>query len=171
MPPASFKEHPGGHLANTPNFYQLAKEASALPRSQLGQWVTTPLHFHGGLISGDIKQGIVLFKDKLIFLPEQKAAYLYPPENETYKIPKNVFLLENNELQQISFPDANTKYSVLLFQRKNKYYALVLDEGLAQSLFVRLYFLHGEGLKYFKPVIERGDKEKYIGVFKITWSQ
>jgi len=57
----------------------------------------------------------------------------------------------------------------LIFKIEQDYYALMLDRELARSIFVRLYFLNGAGLKYFKPFIQEQKESKYIRVFEIDW--
>ena len=51
----------------------------------------------------------------------------------------------------------------------DNYHMLLLSRDLANSLFVRLYFLNGLGLRHFKPFIEAGTPGNYIRVFEITW--
>jgi len=52
---------------------------------------------------------------------------------------------------------------------QDHYQMLILSRELANSLFVRLYFLNGLGLRNFKPFIEAGDAGNYIRAFEIIW--
>ena len=91
-----------------------------------------------------------------------------------WSIPKSIFYFEKDSLKEITFANSNMDSSVLLLkQGDDKYRLMLLDGKIAKSVFTRLYFLKGMGLKYFKPFISRTIKapSEYIIVYKIDWNQ
>jgi len=57
----------------------------------------------------------------------------------------------------------------LILSDEKNYKTILFDRQLADTLFVRLYFLDGKGLKHFKLFREEKDQEQYIKVFEIIW--
>jgi len=58
----------------------------------------------------------------------------------------------------------------LLLEEGGGYEAVEVDRELAGSLFSRLFFFKGKGLRYFKPYTDNNDRKNYIGVFEINWT-
>ena len=49
------------------------------------------------------------------------------------------------------------------------YKCILLDRELGMSIFTRLYFLRGKGLKHFIPFIDAEEGNNYIRYFNIIW--
>jgi len=150
-------------------FYQEAWLLSKTERAD--QWVTNVLSFKSTLLKGKNKGDLVFFDNGMVYSLSSQQIWLYSEDN-SYQLPRSLFIWEENKLKEIDYPQAELNYSILLFKDKTgNYQALVLSNDLAHSLLVRLYFLEGKGLKHFIPVMDGKEKEKenYIRVFKIVW--
>ncbi|MFA6280985.1 MAG: STT3 domain-containing protein [Candidatus Omnitrophota bacterium] len=80
---------------------------------------------------------------------------------------KNVFIFDNNKLNFYECKDTDYNSSIFFLKSKNGWQAIGLSKELAHSLFVKLYFLNGEGSKYFEPFYSDSNGEIYI--YKINW--
>jgi asparagine N-glycosylation enzyme membrane subunit Stt3 len=150
----------------TQRFYQ---EASLLSSADSEEWISRRLSFRNRLVAGQRKDNIVFFDNGLIYnLGDQKTS-LYSFREYQYKIPFSLFSAEGNRLKEIVYPDSNLDVSVLLLRNDSGYQSILLDRDLAQSLFVRLYFLGGKDLKHFKLFTEDSAGGNYIRVFEIVW--
>jgi len=149
-------------------FYQ---EARLIYPKNLHNWISHPVRFYSKLIKGQEKDNIILFDNGMVYNPEEKTVYLYPLGGGGYKIPKSLFLFNENRMEEITYPNNDLDYSALVFKAQDGYQSILLDHELANCIFVRLYFLEGNGLLYFKPLIEEKDENNnYIRVFEIIWS-
>jgi len=152
---------------NKKQIKKFSKELALIRREDLSGWVSSKLSFKSKLSKSQEKDGIVLFDNGLMYLPKEKSAYLYI--NNSYQRPKSLFIFNQGILGEIVYPGDTLDFSTLIFKIEQDYYALMLDRELARSIFVRLYFLNGAGLKYFKPFIQEQKESKYIRVFGIDW--
>jgi len=86
-------------------------------------------------------------------------------------IPFSIFYLLDNKFVEKIQEKANLPYSVVLFGEEGSRGAVLTDRNLAQSLFVRLHYFNGAGLKYIKPFTRQSDltKQTHISVFEIDW--
>lgn len=152
---------------NKEQIKKLSKELTLIRREDLSGWDSKRLSFYSKLLKSQEKDGIVLFDNGLVYLPKEKSVYLYI--NNSYQRPKSLFIFNQGILGETVYPDSALDFSALIFKIKQDYYALMLDCELARSIFVRLYFLNGAGLKYFKPFIQEQAGLEYIRVFEIGW--
>jgi len=152
-------------------YYQ---EASILSGQDFNKWVSHVLKFNSPVLKGDEKDGIVLFDRGLVYNPKEKTVYCYSADDSSYKIPKSLFLFNQDKFEENAYEKNDYDFSVLIFKDKEDYRAILLSPELAKSMFVRLYFLNGAGLGHFKPFITQEDKDDentdYIRVFEINWS-
>jgi hypothetical protein len=86
-------------------------------------------------------------------------------------MPQSLFVFfKQDNLVEIIYPASNMGLSVLVFKvGEETYQSILLNRELANSLFVRLYFLGGMVLRHFKPFIEAGGGNDYIRTFEILW--
>ena len=68
------------------------------------------------------------------------------------------------------YQKSNLPFSALLLEDGDAFRIIEVDRELAGSLFARLYFLRGRGLRYFKPYTDNNDEQNHIGVFEIDWT-
>jgi dolichyl-diphosphooligosaccharide--protein glycosyltransferase len=147
---------------------QYYQEAAIVPRQYLDDWISRRVRFYGSLVKGEEKDGVVLFENSAVFNPAKKTAYLF--YNNGYKVPQSLFLFDKGVLQETVFENSELGFSVLIIKNEKGYFAIGLDRQLGKSLFVRLFFLEGKGLKYFTPFLAEKDGSGYIRVFKVEWN-
>ncbi|MDD5155285.1 MAG: STT3 domain-containing protein, partial [Candidatus Omnitrophica bacterium] len=147
----------------------LYRQAELVPKDGLGKWASSSWRFRSDLVKGRKTDGIVLFDNGLVYDTKKQEVFLHPSEYGEYKIPESLFFLENNVLKEIVYPRHDLDYSVLILNNQDGFQAILLDTQLAKSLFVRLYFLNGTGLKHFRPFMEERSGDGYIRVFQINW--
>jgi len=152
---------------NKEQINKLSKELTLIHREDLSGWAFKKPSFQSELLKSQEKDGIVLFNNGLVYLPKEKSVYLHI--NNSYQRPKSLFTFNQDVLVEAVYPDGTLDFSALIFKIEQAYYALMLDGELAKSIFVRLYFLNGTDLKYFKPFIQEQVGLKYIRVFEIDW--
>ena len=171
---ASYKKGNGGSVerleksgVNKERVKKLFKEFSSIRVTDLNSWTFKESPSHGVLLKSQEKDGIVLFDNGLVYLPKEASAYLYI--KNSYQRPKSLFIFNQGILGETVYPDGILDSSAFIFKIKQDYYTFMLDHELARSIFVRLYFLNGAGLKYFKPFIQEQAELEYIRVFEIDW--
>jgi dolichyl-phosphooligosaccharide-protein glycotransferase len=150
--------------------FRLYRDARLLSPKQYDQWISHRARFISGLIPGKTQGDIVLFDNGLVYSTKDSRMFALNGYDGKYSIPKSMFYVKNGQLQEHVFPDATLDFSVLLLEDKDGYQAVQLDRELGRSLFTKLYFLKGKGLRNFKPFTDNGDPNNYIGVFEIDWA-
>ncbi|MCX5696562.1 MAG: hypothetical protein NTU54_01080 [Candidatus Omnitrophica bacterium] len=149
---------------------RFSREAVLADPDDLEEIVSERFKIHSRLLKGQETDGLVLFDKGFVFRPKEQRIYLYSPRLDRFRIPKSLFLFENNQLREVVYPNNELDLSLLVFKDKNEYRAVLLERPLADSLFVRLYFLNAAGLKHFKPFIEeKVAPDSFIRVFEIVW--
>lgn len=144
------------------------KEACLISGSDLDLWISPRMGFYTGLAKGDIKDEIVYFDNNVVYNPKKKTVYMYNANSGKYGVPEKLFLFRGKDFEEIKFPKNDAGFSVLIFKKEEAYFCIIMDEKLVKSLFVRLYFLDGKGLKYFKLFKEVKHSFK---IFEILWEQ
>ena len=161
------REHLEKLGVNKEQIKKLSKELTLMRGEDLSGWASQRLSFQSKLLKSQEKDGVVLFDNGLVYLPEEKSVYLYI--NNSYQRPKSLFIFKQGILGETVYFGDTLDFSALIFKIQQDYYALMLDRELARSIFVRLYFLNGTGFKYFKPFIQEQVGLKCIRVFEIDW--
>lgn len=142
-------------------FYQ---EAFLISNKKNDEWLSHRLQFYGSLAKGREEGGIVSFENGFAYNVKEGVI-----QSNNHQIPRSLFLLTDDGLTESVYPNANVIYSVLIFKGEDDYKSILLDPELGRSMFVRLYFLNGKGLKYFKPFVDAQEGNNYIRVFDIVW--
>jgi len=70
--------------------------------------------------------------------------------------PSSFFYLDQGRLVEKAYQGNVPDVSVLFFEDGGVYYAVLADARLIRSLLFRLYYLKGQGLTLFKPLVEKG---------------
>lgn len=88
-------------------------------------------------------------------------------------VPQSIFYLENGKFVEKKQGNPNLNYSLLLLKDDDRYQAILLDEPLAKSILIRLYYFDGAGLKYIKPFYKVTDltKRTVIKIFSVDWEK
>jgi len=144
-------------------FYQ---EVFLITTKNLDDWLSNRLQFYSPLANGIKKDDTVFFENGYIYKPKEKVIY----SKDGY-IPGSLFIFEDNDVKEIVYEKPNVIYSVLVSEEdeKGNYKCILLDRELGKSLFSRLYFFKGKGLKYFNSSIEVEEGNKFIRIYNITW--
>ncbi|MCM8832028.1 MAG: hypothetical protein NC918_07545 [Candidatus Omnitrophica bacterium] len=144
---------------------KLYQEAFLIPPKQLGNWISKPIQFYSDIVDGVTKDNDVFFSNGFIYKINEKNLI-----SQNGQVPRSLFIENDGEIEEIFFSNPNVPYSILIFKDKKGGYKLVcLDRQLGKSLFVRLYFLRGRGLKKFTPHIDVEDGKNYLGSYQINW--
>lgn len=144
-------------------FYQ---EAFLITPKNLDDWLSNRLQFYSPLANGTKKDDTVFFENGYIYKPKEKTIY-----SKDGHIPRSLFIFEDNNVKEIVYENPNVIYSVLVSEagEKDSYNCILLDRELGKSLFSRLYFFKGKGLKYFKSSIDVEEENKFIRIYNIAW--
>jgi|GEM_PF-808492 len=126
-------------------------EMSFLNERDYKKWLSTPRGFFSNVSRGK-KDGNLLFFDGngLVLNMDNFHTRLMSEYADRRGVPSNFFLFENGRYKEENSQSDGLFVSALVFKSGEDYDSLLLDKALAKSMMVRLYFLKGEGLKYFK---------------------
>jgi dolichyl-diphosphooligosaccharide--protein glycosyltransferase len=124
--------------------------------------------FYSSLVKGNRQDNIVYFDHGLIYDLNTEKMFLFHPEGG-YKIPISAFIFKDGNFTEINFKDSSISISVMVIVEDGEYSSILLDRELATSLFSRLYFMKGKGLKYFEPFYS--DDKARIYVYRIKWEE
>ena len=117
---------------------------------------------------GKIDDGLIYFANGLIYDTARKKALTYSCREKNYKIISMVrFNNGTREEEFVNYKNATSDRAAGIFKDDDKYFSLYMDKELLGSLYYRLIFLKGEGLKYFKPFAM--DNINRIFVYEINW--
>ena len=88
-------------------------------------------------------------------------------------IPKSLVYLRGDEIINQKLVEGRLPFSVVLFQEDGRYSCMIMDERLANSILIKLYFFNGKGLKYFRPFTQESDltKRTQIYVYEVNWKE
>jgi len=88
-------------------------------------------------------------------------------------VPQSIFHIDDDHLVETKLDNANLSYSVILTENNGLYGCVFLDRPLARSLVMRLYFLKGADLKYFRPFTQQTDltRRTQLYVYEVDWKK
>lgn len=157
------------HLKNLgidePQIQQFYQEVFLISTKRLDDWLSHRLQFYGPLINGREKNGTVLFDNGFLYDPKEKTF-----QSNAGQVPRSLFVLTDDRFIENAYPNANSPFSVLVFKAEDGLYKCIfLDRELGSSVFARLYFLRGKGLRHFLPFIDAEEGNNYIRYFNIMW--
>lgn len=117
---------------------------------------------------GKEENGIVYFNNEIVLdtYTVKAKKYIYRGRWEDFKY---VYIYDNKGLLFRKNPKGKIPYALLVKKdiKNNEWLATELDNEIITSLFTKLYFMEGRGLKHFKLFIS--DEEADIYVYKINW--
>ncbi len=117
--------------------------------------------------SGKEAGQLLYFDNGVVYNTGSRDILFYSSLDGKYRIPKKAVLYENGKKREIVNEKGDYVKTIVIVRNGGEYQALIGSDELAESLFVKLYFLGGQGMKSFKPFYS-DDKEK-IYVFEILW--
>jgi len=142
-------------------FYQ---EVFLISTKDLDDWLSQRLQFYSPLINGHEKDDIIYFDSGFNYDKKNKTV-----QSNSGQIPRSIFFQVGNDLVETPCPNPNVPFSVLIFGTKDGYRSILLDRELGKSIFVRLYFLGGKGLKHFTSFIDAEEGNNNIRLLQIIW--
>jgi hypothetical protein len=151
---------------NNQQVQRIYQEAFLISEKNLDNWLSHRSQFYSVAVNGVKKGEEVFFDNGFVYNPNQQTIY-----SGNHQTPQSLFVFfKQDNLVEIIYPASNMGLSVLVFKvGEETYQSILLNRELANSLFVRLYFLGGMGLRHFKPFIEAGGGNDYIRTFEILW--
>ena len=112
---------------------------------------------NGTLICGN---GVVINEDMEVFVASQ---------NELLKV-KNFAYIDDDEFKLIEQEDYDIDVGVALLPRGQFGSTIIMDQALTGSMFTRMFFFEGFGLKHFDYLnFERGIDGIEIYLYKVNW--
>jgi hypothetical protein len=126
--------------------------------------------FSGAVGAGSQQDGAVYFDNGIIFYPDNGKARIYLAQQRQYRIFKYVLFFDGDKLIYKENEDSkdSLKTGCLIARDELGWKSVGLtNKGLGKSLFSRLYFAKGAGLKCFKPLVI--DDKNSLYAFMIDW--
>ena len=152
----------------------LLEDLSLLSDREAPGWISRINSIMSKSISKKFKEGesLLIFDNGLTVDLSNYSAFICRGSDIDIGIPYSVVYLKDSTLKESVLEDSNMQDSVLLFKEEDKYRSILLDRDIAKSMFVRMYFLRGEGLRYFKKVFEQKTPEdNFVYTYEIEWPQ
>ncbi|MBL7196465.1 MAG: hypothetical protein ISS47_00040 [Candidatus Omnitrophica bacterium] len=114
---------------------------------------------------------LLMFDNGLVIDLSNFNAYIFSGPGVDIGIPYSVVYVKDGVLEENILENSNVEYSVLLYkQDQDLYKSIFLDKDLSKSMFIRMYFLKGEGLEYFNKLLEEKTPEgNSVYVYEINW--
>ncbi len=151
-------------------FYEVAAITDS---SQANNWIAPWPGYAGSLGCGKIDDETLKCGDFLVNLTTYD---IYVPTTEGNKHPKKASFQTNEDLilkeynENVINLQNNRGLGTALIKNGNSYSLLQMDEALTASIFTRLFYMEGIGLKHFKKFSdERSITGGRIIVWKVDW--
>lgn len=125
------------------------------------------VQFYGEPEEGVLHGDLLAFKNGFLFNLRTSEMLFYSRDNNRYLIPRKVVLYEGAEKKLFENSQGDYDKTLILIKQHEKYLCAIADDGLVDSLFLRLYLLGGEGLKHFRPFYQ--DENNHIFIYEILW--
>jgi len=143
-------------------------------KKEARNWISRSFIIDYRSLTGYFKKedNLMLFDNDIVLDLDKKKVFRLRGQNKEIGIPRSlVFLDDDGNLKEFTYSDANVVYSVLLFKEgKENYKTILMDPELTKSMFIRMYYFRGNGLKYFSLIdTEETEGGNYIFVYKVNW--
>ncbi len=85
--------------------------------------------------------------------------------------PLSIVYATEQSIVEHKFPNGRLNYSILLYKEDGQYTARLMDQNIANSLLIKLFYFDGKGLQHFKPFTSTRDMtgRTKIKVFEAVW--
>ncbi|HTY44971.1 MAG TPA: STT3 domain-containing protein [Patescibacteria group bacterium] len=163
------------------NFGYSVKDAETLYRRFLftdtseaaGLLTTSVYRFYTNYAQQPVPQDnrkIILFDNGIVVDREKTAAYFRDETTGSWITAGKVIWATEKTLKETINSQGNADYAVLFFQEADNYKATLCTAPLTETLFFKLYFLQGRGLKYFQlDARQQEPGHTTIYLYKINW--
>jgi len=145
------------------------REASVMINNDFEKWVSRKSWILGIDSQKKSNKDLVFFNSGYIYDLNRKEMYVYSSREGRYRVPKSLFLAEGNNISEEVYPESDSDYSALLLEDQEKYNLISLSPELGRSIFARLQFLNGRGLKHFTLFTREEDGQNQILVYEVKW--
>ncbi|MBI4150517.1 hypothetical protein HY492_00145 [Candidatus Woesearchaeota archaeon] len=148
---------------------QLYDDVIAITSEQEGNAWIAPWPNYNGDIYGCDKNGDTLNCDNGITIDLQTHDVTIPTQGEQKR--PTVFAYPTATGVELKRYSENTvPFSLTLIPRGESYGLVLANDELAASMFTRMYYLQGHGLKYFKPFnVQRDASGLLIYTYQVDW--
>ena len=105
--------------------------------------------------------------NQLVSNHASKDVRFFNPLERKYFCPRRVVAYDNGAVRESFNDKSDLPKTALLIRGQRGEQSFIADDPLATSLIVKLYFMKGAGLKYFKPFYS--DDKNGIYIYEIVW--
>ena len=149
---------------------KLYKEAVPLANKELKHWASRTFEFHSSLSDGVREGATILFDNNVALDLDNFNARIKTKGKDGWKRPYSLIYPKGDSFSEIVYEDGDAPFTILLIPEGDGYKNIILDRDLAKSMLVRLFFLKGHGLKYFRFLYsEKQNDFGDINVWEIDW--
>ncbi|HOW59982.1 MAG TPA: STT3 domain-containing protein [Candidatus Omnitrophota bacterium] len=117
-----------------------------------GQW----LRYSPVSLLEQRQKDVLYFKNGLRLDWATKEAFLFIPSQRIQGKPASLFYFDQGQLVEKKYEGTTLEISALVFEENGSFYNVLADAKLIRSLLFRLYYLRGQGLSLFKPLVSKG---------------
>jgi hypothetical protein len=118
------------------------------------------------------KQKKIFFSNGAMLDLDSPASYFMDTKNNRWVIPGITIIYDNdkNEINRLQNKEGDPLYTMFINREGSLYKAILVSTPLAESLYFKLYFMKGAGLKYFKLENNQYHKDgSNIFLYKVDW--
>jgi hypothetical protein len=113
---------------------------------------------------------MILFDNGIAVDREKFTAYCRDEGTDSWITAGKVIYATDKTVKETANDQGNADYAVLFFQEGDTYKATLCTAPLTETIFFRLYFLQGRGLKYFQlDARQQEPGHSTIYLYKIDW--
>ena len=144
------------------------KEISITPAGKaIAESISRRYVFYDGFLKGDEDGKVIYFENGMLYDAGSGKAKMYSQKRKKFIDSGTTVFYENGTAKEVLSKSGDPDVGVAVFKENDQYSGILYDGKLGQSLFSRLYFGKGRGLKYFEPFY--ADPARGIYVYKINW--
>ncbi|HOE68034.1 MAG: Undecaprenyl-diphosphooligosaccharide--protein glycotransferase [Candidatus Omnitrophica bacterium ADurb.Bin314] len=129
--------------------------------------ISTRSDFFSSPVKGEKGKSLIRFDNGVVFDPVSPEVLYYSEAASKFRVPKRVVLWREGVRSEMKNEGGGDDATVLIAANGEEYRAVLANDDLIDSLFVRLYLLGGSGLKHFNPF--HSDDEYKIYIYEIDW--
>lgn len=150
------------------------QEVSLITGREAPRWISDVSGLAVETISNKYKKDgtLVFFDNGAVVNLDNCNAHIMRGKNNDIGIPFSVVYMKDGMVEEKLLEESNMPQSLLLLSdtENDSYKTVFIDRDLAKSMFVRLYFYNGAGLRYFAKAREEKTLEgNSIFVYAINW--
>ena len=151
---------------------QTYNELQSLSEGDANSWIAPPPAYDANAVrpcAGDARELQCVFSGLTakVSLDRKDAAFASPRGNE---YPRNLLIMSETEEEMVVFESGNPNVGFTVFPTKTGYMMILSSPEHVGSVFQRLFFMEGVGLRHFKKFTEeRTLNDNRILIWKVDW--